>query len=495
LIERNVQRASEEQYDLIVVGGGIHGVCLAMEAARRGLHPLLLERDDFGGGTSWNSLRILHGGLRYLQSLDLPRFVETAGERRWFCRTYPELVEPLECLMPLYGNGLRRPVVLRAALALNDALTWSRNAGVQDEARLPAGRVLDRESTLSRSPTVDARGLLGGAVWYDVAMTCSPRVLMETLRWACRNGARALNYVECVALSTNRDHVSGVEAVERLSGEAVRFRAPVVVNCAGPWTRSVAERLDRDHEALFRPSLAFNLLLDRKPPGPAALAVAPRRSGARTYFIRPWRDRILAGTFHAPCSSHPCARSPSEEQIELFVRDLRDAVPALELHSGDVLRVYSGLLPAKKTGIEDLSSREVVIDHAGAGGPRGLWSVSGVKYTTARRVAERTLRRIFRAERDLGVRPGTERGPSVSGVSFDDPSELEAAAPEAGRVVRQLVDQEAVVSMEDLLLRRTDWGADPRRLPSLTAALGRLLGSTLPPTAIPHPVQVGMHDR
>lgn len=490
MIERDVVRASEEPYDLIVVGGGIYGVCLAMEAARRGLHPLLVERDDFGGGTSWNSLRIIHGGLRYLQSFDLPRFVESVGERRWFCRTYPDLVEPLECLMPLYGSGLRRPSVLRVALTLNDALTWRRNAGVRNDRRLPPGRVLDRAATASLFPAVHPEGLLGGAVWYDAVMASSPRVLTETLRWACRNGARALNYVECVGLSTEGDRVAGVRAVERLSGDGVRFRAPVVVNCAGPWSGSVAERLDRVHEPLFRPSLAFNVLLDHEPPSTAALAVAARRPGARTHFIRPWLDRTLAGTFHTPCTGYPCSTSPSEEQIEQFLRELREAVPALDFDPADVMRVYSGLLPARRIGSDDLSVREVVVDHGASGGPSGLWSVSGIKYTTARHVAERTLRRIFR-DRDLDVRAGTDREGSSASLSYDDPSTVERdGSDETARALRALVREEAVLSMEDLLLRRTDWGTDPARAGSVASAVNRLLGSPLPPTAVPGPARV-----
>jgi glycerol-3-phosphate dehydrogenase len=105
VIERAVDRASAGDHDLIVVGGGIYGIALALEAARRGLKTLLVERADYGGATSWSNLRILHGGLRHLQNLDLVRFYESVGERRWFLRHFPDLVRPLPCLMPLYGRA------------------------------------------------------------------------------------------------------------------------------------------------------------------------------------------------------------------------------------------------------------------------------------------------------------------------------------------------------------------------------------------------------
>ena len=121
-ILRDPAAAAGARYDLIVVVGGVHGIMIALEATRRGLRPLPLERADFAGATSHNSLRILHGGLRYLQSLDLGRSLESIRERAWWRGHFPDLVQPLLCLMPLYGAGLRRPASLRLALGLNDLL-------------------------------------------------------------------------------------------------------------------------------------------------------------------------------------------------------------------------------------------------------------------------------------------------------------------------------------------------------------------------------------
>src|SRR5919106_3247372 len=157
-IERNVDRAAGEDRDLIVVGGGIYGIALALEAARRGLKALLVERDDYGGATSWSNLRILHGGLRYLQSLDLARFFESVGERSWFLRHFPDLVRPLPCLMPLYGRGLKRPSVFKVALALNDLLSSRRNAGVKRAIRLPKGRLTSAAETAALFPAVEQQG-------------------------------------------------------------------------------------------------------------------------------------------------------------------------------------------------------------------------------------------------------------------------------------------------------------------------------------------------
>ena len=127
-INRNPDSINEP-FDVIVVGGGIYGACTLLEASRRGLRALLIERDDFGGATTWNSLRIVHGGLRYLQHADLGRFRRSVAEQTWWLHNFPDLVEPLSCLMPLYNFGLKRTDVMRAALARNQyAATGPRQA-------------------------------------------------------------------------------------------------------------------------------------------------------------------------------------------------------------------------------------------------------------------------------------------------------------------------------------------------------------------------------
>lgn len=392
--------------DLLVIGGGFHGAMLTLEAARRGLSTVLVERDDFGGATSANSLRIVHGGLRYLQSLDLPRFRESVAERRWFLRHFPDLVQPLPCLMPLYstprGGGLRRPAVFRAALAINDRLARER--------LLPPGRVLDVSETVDRFPEVDRNGLVGAALWHDAVLTDPQRVLHETLRWAGRCGARSLNRIEAVELRTDGRKVTGLRAIGLESGESFELRGGTVVNCAGPWVRQIAARFDRDLPELFRPLLAFNLLLDREPLSQAALAVAAPGKGAQTWFLLPVEGRVLAGTFYVQA---PEGSVPDEPAVAAFLRELNAAVPGWDVRPEQVLQVCHGWLPARSDGSVVPASRPVFHDHGAAGGPEGLFSVSGVKLTTARAVAEKTLSRILAA-----------RGEPLPALSFVDRLEL-----------------------------------------------------------------------
>lgn len=373
--------------DLLIVGGGIQGATLALEAARRGLSVLLLERGEFGGETTANSLRILHGGFRYLQSLDLPRFRESAGERRWFLRSFPDLVEPLPCLMPIYdpprGGRLRRPAVLRLALRIGDLLS-------REEA-LPKERWLSSSEVRDLFPGVDRQGLRGGAFWHDAVAPDPERLIASILRWARSLGAGVLDQVEATDLLTAGGRVTGVRAVDRRSGRSLEIRARTVVNCAGPWSREVARRFDRDIPRLFRPMMAFNLLLDREPPSRAALAVTAPGTAAQTWFLVPIEDRLLAGTAYAPAAGED---GPGEEEIAKFLAALNAAVPSLKARRDEVSRVLWGRLPAVAEGSTLPARRPVIHDHGRHGGPKGLVSVSGVKLTTARAVSEKALRKV-----------------------------------------------------------------------------------------------------
>lgn len=497
MIARDPRGAAARRWDLIVIGGGIYGATLLLEAARRGLSALLVERDDFGGATSWNSLRVVHGGLRYLQTLDLPRFRESVAERRSWLAEFPDLVVPLTCLMPLYGRGLRRPSVFRLALAANDLLSASRNHGVRADRRIARGRLLSAAETAALFPAVERTGLAGSALWHDAATPDSQRLLVEVLRWAASRGAAALNYTEAEGLLVERGRVAGITSRDRVAGSSLELHAPVVVNCAGPWCREVARRLDRDVPALFSPALAFNLFLDREPPSPAAVAVSPPRPGAGTYFLVPWKGGTLVGTCHLPAGDRGdrgdpgdgrqgSDRGPSEAEVRLLLDDLEAAVPGFGACREEVLRVHWGLLPARRPGDALPGSRPVVYDHGRAGGPEGLWSVSGVKLTTARRVAEEALRRIAaRGGRPLPRASEAPRPAPATPLPLPEIARLFAMDPEAAAgYVTRLAAEESVVEPDDLLLRRTDWGAHPVRGTAVAREVRRLLTHGVPREAV-----------
>jgi glycerol-3-phosphate dehydrogenase len=464
MIAREALKASKSKYDLIIIGGGIYGACLALESARCGLKPLVLERDDFGGATSWNTGRIIHGGLRSLQRLDLPGALHMMNERRWFFRNFPDLVRPMPFLMPLYGRGLKRGFVFQAGLEANGLLSRHRNEGVRADRLLPKGQILTREETIQRFPMVDRKGLKNGGLWYDGMLSSPQRLLMEALRWACEQGAMALNYVEATGLLTESGKSRGVEAFDHMARQNLVFRGDAVVNCAGPWSRLVAESFDQDIPSLFKPFLIFKFLLDRTPLSEAALAVQPKRPHSRVYFAYPCGGKVLAGGFHAPWTSDVIKQpEPTEQMIQTLVDDLNLAIPGLNIRSSHVLRIYAGLIPARTEGSDEMALRHVIWDHGQRGGPDRLISVCGFKYTSARKVGESVLRGLFPLRgQNLRYRPGTERKPTNYPVDLHDPEKmLQADSIALKDTLQRIRNEEAVVHTEDLLLRRTDWACNP----------------------------------
>ena len=468
IIIREPANASKQEYDLIIVGGGIYGIMLSIEASLRGLHSLLLERGDFGEHTSFNSLRIIHGGLRYLQNLDLHRFRESVGERRWFLQSFPNLVKPLPCLMPLYGDGLRRAPVFRLALWVNNMLSRDRNRGVRQDRHLPSGRVIDADETIAIFPFADRQGLRGGAIWYDACVLSTERLLIEVLRWANELGATALNYVEALELIKDNENVAGVKAVDRESGDLYKYRASVVVNAAGPWCRELAARFHQDEPVLFKPSLAWTILFNRQAISDHAIAVAPKKKqGERVYFLCPWRGKLFAGTGQAPRYGSEEKPMPTTEELQEFLNDLNLAVPSLKVDQNDILHIFAGLLPVTQVGSEKLTTREVIFDHDTHGGPKGFYTISGVKFTTARLVAEKALNRIYFPKNVIDPANNKSFKPPrhVQGGHeiFNFDWYLTAEESEWKDGLQSLITEESVQHLDDLIFRRTSLWDNPSR--------------------------------
>lgn len=461
---------AREKYDLIIVGGGIHGAMLALEGSGRGLAVLLVEKNDFGSATSFNSLRIVHGGLRYLQSLNVGRFFQSVGERRWFLANFPDLVKPLGCLMPLYNRGMKRKSTLRMALFINDVLSRNRNRGVPAGGQLPGGQVLGIHDTVKLFPAVDQRKIKGGAIWYDAAMPDSQRIVIEILRWAVAQGAGVINYAEVAQLIAHNGMVQGVIVRDRLAHESIEVNAPVVINATGPWCRQTADKFGSDSETLFRPSIAWNILLKREALSDFAIAVAPPRGG-QLYFLHPWKGRLLIGTGHRKYLGSCEQPEASENDLKTMLDDINLAIPGLMLNTADIDCVFSGLLPARNSKTFRLADSPIVLDHSTIGGPAGLTSVSGVKFTTSRLVARHALTTIFGDPGSISrarPRPEPRTGWSASG-SLAGEGDLEGLL----RDLKPIIDQEWVVHLDDLVVRRTTlW----ENLQSLSLIMPRICG-------------------
>lgn len=196
-MKRNLEELSNTQFDVLVIGGGIYGACVAYEATLRGLSVALVEKQDFCGATSANSLKTIHGGLRYLQHADFKRMRESIYERRTLMKIAPHLVHPLPVLVPTYGHGLKGIEAMTVALKINDLVSCDRNLGLPDpQKHIPTGRTLSPTECLNTLPGISADGLTGGAIFHDAQVYNSERLVLAYLQSATQLGLRVANYLE-----------------------------------------------------------------------------------------------------------------------------------------------------------------------------------------------------------------------------------------------------------------------------------------------------------
>ncbi len=458
-ILRNIKKTEEEKFELIIVGGGVYGIMLLLEASRRNIKTLLLEKDDFGGATTLNHLKTVHGGLRYLQSLDLIRFRESVKERKWFIKYFPEYVNLMSCIMPLYGRGLKRNSVMRGAMMLNDILSANRNTGISSERKLPGGSLLSKAGTIEVFDKVDREGLKGSALWYDANIEEFQRLLMKILRKSVDLGSTPINYVKVNKLITVDNRVKGVECTDMESGREVKFSGDVVINSGGPWSRDLSSIFDKDHPELFKKDLLlWNILFDREALSKSALGLTPERGKGHTYFFHPWKGRLLVGTGELIVKNIKGKVKVPDEEINKFIDEINSAVPGVDLKRKNIMKIYSGILPATNSG--NLSKRPTTIDHSANGGPKGLFSISGVKFTTSRLVAEQTIKKIFpdkdATDYDSLFNKDTELPDLILGYN-------EHLDKDSLSKLKKIIESESVLHLSDLVLRRTSLGENPKR--------------------------------
>lgn len=393
-MDQNLADIATQSYDLLVVGGGIYGVCVAWDAAQRGLRVALVEQGEFGAATSANSLKTLHGGLRYLQEANLPRMRLMIRERRAWLRLAPNLTRPLPFLLPTGKKGSRHKLLLRVALAINDLVSWDRNRGIPPEQHLPHSRILSRSEILARLPGLPGPDVNGGALWYDAQVVDTEKLLNAVLQAAIFRGARAANQTAVTGFLQQGRRIHGVIVTDRRDGQSYKIQASLVVNCAGAWSDGLLALLNgRSPAPTFHLSTAINLVTRQIVPDVAVGLPSHWQGQSCILFVVPWQESSLIGTWHAPHTRNTPDYQVDEATINDCVAEVNAAYPPAQLTLADVRQVHAGYLPMHPdSGPTVRLVRESVIhDHARTDQLDGLISVIGVKYTTARHTAERAV--------------------------------------------------------------------------------------------------------
>lgn len=406
-MRRTPEQLDSDTYDLLVVGAGINGAWIALDAARRGLHVALIDKGDFGAATSAATGRMIHGGIRYLQHLSFGRLRRSLHERMLLLRNAPHLVHPLQFLIPTSGHGLKGKEMLSLAMIVYDRFAARAIPG-HPYAPIPGHVGCTRDETLRLEPLLSPEGLTGGVCFTDCQMPFPERLTLAVIRSTQAQGAVVANYVKAMEMIVENKAVAGCLLEDQLTGKSWEVRARCVVNAAGPWLRVVAKSgSSRD---LVGPPRAVSTsrrlskgihIITRSLTSGHGLALATRHKhagswldrGGRHFFIVPWEGLSLVGTTNVPFDGGPDDPMVTEEDICGLIADVNSVYPKAGLCREDVRYFYGGLYPDDPSEGQGYQGgrRDVVTDHAQSDGVGGLISVTGVKYTTSRHLAGRVV--------------------------------------------------------------------------------------------------------
>lgn len=448
-MRRAIDRLANDTFDLLIIGGGVTGACVARDATLRGLKVALIEKKDFASATSAHNSKLVHGGLRYLRNLELGLVRESLKERRIWQRIAPHLVHPLPFLIPSYGGGWKGQATLRAGLTLYDLLSFDKGWLDDPAQRLSNHTWLDRKKALAIEPILERPGFDGALQYFDAQMYSPERLVLECLLDADANGAAIANYVEGGKLIDRDGRIEGCLARDLESGSTFDIRAKLTLVAAGPWADIFLEH------ALGKPS-AHKLMRSK---GIHVLVPALTRTSALTiaaegshFFVLPWHGHTLLGTTDTAFKGSPDEVGVSEDDIANFFAFINKHLPAAKLTRDKAEYFYAGLRPLVDDGSHDTygaSRRAELIDHGKDDGLDGLFSAIGGKWTTSRDLAQNIVDAIVEKLNLSTAECETDEDPTAGG--------------DVGRIADFIAEQ----------------GADNPSLPSIIH-LARMYGSRLP---------------
>jgi len=393
----NLERMRHQVFDLAVIGGGITGAGVALDAVSRGLSVALAEKRDFASGTSSRSSKLIHGGLRYLEQFHFGLVRESLHERAVLSRTAPHLSKPLKFLVPIYASSERSPLganrlKLSIGLWLYDLLAGSQNIGRH--------RWLSPGEAVHLAPSLNREGLRGAFVYYD-CLTDDARLVIEIIKAAAARGAMIANYAAARGLGKN-DGVPTIVVQDALGGDSFNLRAKVVVNATGVWSDQVSRLSDAGAPKKLRPSKGIHVVLPREKLDNQTAVLIPSIGESRFLFVIPWKGRTVVGTTDTDYQGNLDEPIAEPAEVIRVLESAARAFPAANLSSADVISTFAGLRPlisANEQSTKELSRKEEIFEDA-----TGLITITGGKLTTWRRMAERVV--------DLAVR----RLESIGGV-------------------------------------------------------------------------------
>jgi glycerol-3-phosphate dehydrogenase len=481
--ERTLERLGSETFDLLVIGGGVIGSRIALEATMNGASVAMLDAGDFAGATSSASSKLIHGGLRYLQMYDFKLVREAHAERRALLDTLaPHLVTPLTFVMPVYRGGPHRASTIAAGMLAYAALSGFRHS---------KARMMGARGARKLVPPLKTEGMKAAGAYND-AQTFDSRLTLANVTAAARSGAAVLNYIKVTELLMEGGRVVGARAGD------VDIRARSVINAAGPWVDQVRLLEDPRAQPMARLSKGVHLVLEPPEPWPWQAAVTTPLEGGRVSFAIPWEGMLVLGTTDTDYEGDPARVSVEPDDVETILREASISLPPEVVDRNRIRYTFAGLrVLARSEGSTAETPREEVIRT----GPGGMVSVAGGKLTTHREIALKVLRHLdsFRTARlTSNPLPGAGRPPQrPADVEpevwkhlihlYGDEAALIVATGRLDRIhprgtdvwgqVIHAVDQEWAMTVDDVIRRRTTLEIRGQATPEVREAVGHMLAS------------------
>ncbi|HKF47849.1 MAG TPA: glycerol-3-phosphate dehydrogenase/oxidase [Terracidiphilus sp.] len=466
-------RERTEPWDMVVIGGGATGAGIAVDAASRGYSTLLLEREDFGKGTSSRSTKLVHGGVRYLEQGNVSLVMEALKERGILLANAPHLVHDLPFIVPnyswwetpFYGIGLK----------VYDLLAGKYGFG--------RSRILSLEETLEKLPTIRQDGLRGGVIYHDGQFD-DARLLISLIATAAEQGAVVLNYAPVIELThDNEGFVNGVAGMDRETGERFTARAKVVINATGIFADEIRRMAEPAAPAMLAPSQGIHLVFESGFLRGDTAIMVPHTSDGRVLFAIPWHNHTLVGTTDTPIDGPSYEPVPFEQEIE-FILDTAGQYLSRPPQREDILSAFAGIRPlVKAAGSDSGKTSSLSRDHSIDIGSTGLITIVGGKWTTYRHMAEDAVNhaatlgrledapcmtRTLRIHGYAGSDTSHDEADTLAVYGSDAPkirelamsnsewaARLDAELPYLGAEIVWAAREEMARSLDDVLARRT----------------------------------------
>jgi glycerol-3-phosphate dehydrogenase len=371
-----------EQVDVVVIGGGITGAGILRDAARRGLRVVLFEQNDIAYGTSSRSSKLIHGGLRYLESYEFSLVFESVSERRVILDLAPHLVNPLAFLFPVYQGARKSLRMITAGMWLYDGLALFRSP--------KRHKTLKPREVAEEEPILRQEGLQGAPVYYDCS-TDDARLTLETIIDGVQNGGVAVSWARVDALTKNEQgRVSGVVVKNARDGGLREVKAHAVINATGPWTDDVLAMSGPRTSKMLRLTKGIHIVVERERLPVKHAVVLFHPTDERVLFALPWGERTYVGTTDTDYDGIPGQEYATLEDVDYLIAAANHYFPNDTIGREDVISTWSGLRPliAPEADVGDMAESQVSREHQIHIGEDGLITIAGGKLTTYRKMAK-----------------------------------------------------------------------------------------------------------